>query len=221
MFDPQLDRDEPLFTPYNPSPSSNAICSNFIHSASLIIMSSDWKTVNSKVVYKNPFMAIREDTVIRPNGTTGSFYVLDRSCFSIIIPLTPDFEIYLVGQYRYALQTFTWEFPMGSVAGKSHLEIAKQELKEETGLTAKHWVKIGEYAVSPGHASQKTQLFVATDLTQGKSNPEPNEFLTVKKIPLAQLEEWISHGTIIDGVTIAAFHLLEVYLKSSELRIKN
>lgn len=178
--------------------------------------SNNWKTVSSKVVHKNPFMQIREDEVIRPNGSTGAFYVLDRPPFSVIIPLTSNNETYLVGQYRYALKLFSWEFPMGSVENKSYLEIAKQELKEETGLIANKWVPIGTYAVAPGHASQMTEVYVAKELEQQEAAPEPNEFLTVKKVTLQQLEQDIESGIIIDGVTLAAFYLLGIYLKSSK-----
>jgi len=173
-----------------------------------------WKTLSSKIVYKNPFMKIREDEVIKPNGKASPFYVLDRfSPFSIIIPLEDDLKTYLVGQYRYSTKYYSWEFPMGGVINLSPLAIAKQELKEETGFSAKRWERLGKFQVSPGHASQEGFVFLAQDLKEGEPEPEENEFLEVKKMSIKKVGEMIKKGEILDGPTIIAYHLLEQHLE--------
>ncbi|RJR15484.1 NUDIX hydrolase [Candidatus Microgenomates bacterium] len=176
-------------------------------------MNSDWKTVGKKLAYENPFMAIWEYDVVRPNGKRAPYYVLTRHPFSVIIPLTPDHQTYLVGQYRFAISQYSWEFPMGSVTGKDPLAMAKQELKEETGFIAKTWEEIGSYAVAPGHASQRTHVFIARDLTEGVAEPEEYEFLQLKKLPFTELETMIAKGEIVDGVTLTAVLLLKNYLQ--------
>ena len=173
---------------------------------------TDWQTLNSKVVYENKFLSVHEDLVVHPNGTHTLYYVIDRGPFSIIVPLTPTNETYLVGQYRYAIKKYSWEFPMGSVKGKGYLDMAKQELKEETGLTATSWVRVGKFAVAAGHANQITEVFLAKDLTSGKAEPEENEVLEAKKVALADIPSLIKSGEIIDGVTISAYYLLTLYL---------
>lgn len=172
------------------------------------------QTLSSKIVYSNPFMRIREDDVIRPNGVRAPYFVLERGQFSIIIPLTKKNEIYLVGQYRYAVDFYSWEFPMGFVEGLKPLAIARQELKEETGLIAKKWDLLGKFHVAPGHSSQKAYVFVAQDLVEGEKEPEENEFLEVKKVSLNQVGEMIKKGKILDGPTIVAYHFLlgEVFI---------
>lgn len=169
-----------------------------------------WQTLGKKLVYKNPFMRMVEYDVVRPNGTRAPYYVLDRGApFAIIIPLSKTGKTYLVGQYRYASNFYSWEFPMGAVAGLTPLKMAKQELREETGLTAKKWQKIGQFYVANGHTNQEAFVFVACDLKQGEPEPEENEFLEIKKMPLERVGEWIRKGKIRDGPTITAYHFLE------------
>ena len=171
-----------------------------------------WKTLSSRIVYRNPFFRIREDDVVRPNGIRAPYFVLERESFSIIIPLTKRGETYLVGQYRYPVKKYSWEFPMGLVEGKSPLETAKIELREETGLRAGKFCQIGSFYVANGHSNQRAYVFVAQDLTEGEPEPEENEFLEIKKISLKEMGEMIKKGEILDGPTIVAYHFLEGYL---------
>ena len=96
-----------------------------------------YQTLFSATDYKNPYMQVIKDQVKLPNGHIKSFYVLDRySPFSIIIPLIDHHATILVGQYRYPAKYYSWEFPMGQVKGKSPLQMAKIELKQEIGADA-------------------------------------------------------------------------------------
>lgn len=174
---------------------------------------SDWKTLKSTTEYENPYMRIIRHDVVRPNDLAGPYFVLQRHPFSVVIPLTGTNETYLVGQYRYPISQYSWEFPMGSVIGKNQLEIAQQELVEETGLQALEWEEIGQFAVAPGHSSQIAKLFVARNLEQHLPKPEIGEILETKKISLTDLSRLITDGAIIDGVTICSYKLLEVYLE--------
>jgi 8-oxo-dGTP pyrophosphatase MutT (NUDIX family) len=177
--------------------------------------SADWITEKSEVEYENPYMRVVRYEVVRTNGFKGPYYVLERTPFSVIIPMTPNLETYLVRQYRYPIQRYSWEFPMGAVAGKEALATAMQELKEETGLTAAQWDLIGQYAIAPGHNNQITKLYLARDLQVGEAQPEEGEFLDVEKVAVSKVGEMIADGEIIDGPTICAFHFLELYLKKN------
>ena len=169
---------------------------------------SNWNTLDSKVIHDNPFMKVWKYDVERPDGSRASYYVLDRkSPFSIIIPCTEDGSTYLVGQYRFASRYFSWEFPMGSVIGKTPLEMAKQELWEETGMTATIWKEIGSFFVGHGHTNQVAYIYTAHGLTQGKKQPEAGEFLTTKKVLIDEVGKRIAQGKILDGPTIAAYQL--------------
>ena len=169
--------------------------------------STNWKITHSKDVYQNPHFKIVQQVVVRPDGTDAAYYTLvRRSDFSIIIPLTEQGETYLVGQYRIATQSFSWEFPMGGVDDKEPLDIAKQELIEETGLTAKIWKELGWFYVANGHTNQKGYVYLAQKLTKGEAQPEAGEFLEIKKVPIKQIGLMIHQGEITDGPTICAYH---------------
>jgi 8-oxo-dGTP pyrophosphatase MutT (NUDIX family) len=167
-----------------------------------------WKTTKTTVDYKNEFFQIKRLDIVKPDGNKGKFYVLDKYApfFSVIIPLSDNDKTYLVGQFRVASQVYSWEFPMGSVRGATNpLKVAKQELKEETGLVAEEWHEIGWYYLANGHTDQKVYVFSAKKLTQEKTEPEPGEFLRVKQVPIKQVGLMIKKGEITDGPTITAY----------------
>lgn len=150
-----------------------------------------------------------------PDGRERDYFVLDRkNDFSIVIPLFDDNSTFLVGQYRVPIRLFSWEFAMGTVDGKNPLEVAIQELQEETGLVAEEFIQIGEFYVAPGYAKQKAHVFVAKTLTQGDSSPEPFEDLSLKKVPIEAVTDMIKNGTIKDGPTIVANSFVSDYLRS-------
>ena len=137
-------------------------------------MSNSWDFVGKKREYKNPFMEIWRHEVIRSNGYKGPYYVLERGIagryFSIVIPLAKDLKTILVGQYRYPVGYYSWEFPMGHAEGLDFLETARIELKEETGIEAVSWKKIGRFFTAPGHSSEIAEVFVAKDLSPSQKN---------------------------------------------------
>lgn len=166
-----------------------------------------YQTLSSATDYKNPYMQVIKDQVKLPNGHIKSFYVLDRySPFSIIIPLIDHHTTILVGQYRYPAKYYSWEFPMGQVKGKSPLQMAKTELKQEIGATTKTWHQIGHFFIANGHSSQDAFVFTAENLTLGKPQPEPDEFLKIRQVKLNQVSRMIKSGQILDGPTITAFY---------------
>ena len=166
-------------------------------------------------IIKTPYLKVLKDKVKLPNGTTKSFYVLDRySPFSIIVPLVDKHTTILVGQYRYPAKYYSWEFPMGQVKGTSPLQMAKIELKQETGITAKTWHQIGHFFIANGHCSQGAFVFTAANLTLGKPQPEPNEFLKIKQVKLDQVSRMIKSGRILDGPTITAYHFFKLQQNS-------
>lgn len=166
----------------------------------------------SALDYENPYMQIYKHEVIQPDGAHNYYYTLSRfGSFSIIIPLFPDQTTVLVGQYRIPISTYSWEFPMGQVKKVSPLKMAKEELIQETGYRAQTWEKIGEYFLAPGHHEQKVYVYVAKDLKKGKSAPEEDEFLKVKRVTIDSVGKMIEHGKIKDGPTIIAYHYLEQY----------
>lgn len=177
-------------------------------------MKSPWQTLSSKAVYTNSWINVREDKVITPNGDSGIYGVVEAKPAVGIIALTEDLKTYLVGQYRYTLDTYSWEIPEGGVeANESLLAGAKRELLEETGLTANSWTELGELYTSNCFTNERAYIFLAEGLIEGEAQPDPTEQLEVKKIPFLQAWEMVLNQEIKDSLALTALmrthHLLQ------------
>jgi len=169
-------------------------------------------TTSSSVKYKNRWMTVREDEIIRSDGKPGIYGVVEKNDFAVIAPIDGKY-IYLVEQYRYPVQKREWEFPQGSRedAEVDPLFLAKAELREETGLIAEKIEHIGRLYSAYGFSNQGYNVFVATGLTQGENQLEQEEIgLISKKFPISRVEEMILTGIIKDAATVAVFGLLRM-----------
>ena len=156
-----------------------------------IQLKNPWQTLSSKMVYTNAWINVREDKVVTPNGDAEIYGVVEAKPAVGIVALTEDQSTYLVGQYRYTLNTYSWEVPEGGVEeGESLLEGAKRELHEETGITANKWTELGELYTSNCFTNERAYIFMAQDLNQSDAKPDSTEQLEVKKIPFTQLSKW-------------------------------
>lgn len=167
-----------------------------------------WKKISSKSVYKNNWIELVEDIVQTDKGKKLLFGVVHKKPFALIIPWDGK-KLTLIGQYRYSVGSFSWEFPQGHFQKNSIIATAKEELEEETGLRAKKIKKIGQINLAPGlPCTQKCCIFIATDLTEGKQNLEESELgMKIKKATVKEFVELIRKRRINDGPTIASFGL--------------
>lgn len=164
-----------------------------------------WQTLSSREVYENPWISLREDDVVRPDGVEGIYGVVHFKNVAIgILAVEGDF-IYLVGQYRYTLQQYSWEIPEGGCPeGEDYLTAAERELAEETGLRAEKWERMGEAHLSNSATDEYAVWFMATGLTQGERNPEGTEQLVVRRVPFAQALRMALTGEITDAISLLA-----------------
>lgn len=174
-----------------------------------------WKRLSSKTVYQNAWITVREDQVIRPDGLEGIYGVVMTRLATGVIAMTPEQEVYLVGQYRYTTEEYSWEIVEGGAEpGETALAAAQRELLEETGLTAAHWTPLGgELHLTNCHSDERGHLFLATGLTEGIASPEGTEELQVKKVPLADALAMVDDGTIRDAISIMALLTLDRQLR--------
>ena len=165
-------------------------------------MRNPWRTLASKQVYDNPWIRVREDRVIRPDGEPGIYGVVHYKNIAVgVLPIEED-HIYLVGQYRYPLQSYSWEIPEGGCPeGEEPLLAARRELKEETGLEARRWRRLGEAYLSNSVADEYAVWFLATGLVPGDSRPEGAERLSVRRVPLREALDMALGGEITDALS--------------------
>jgi 8-oxo-dGDP phosphatase len=167
--------------------------------------------LGSRQVYTNPGLAIREDTVRRSDGSTGTYTVVDSADIVLIVPVDGD-RLHLVEQYRHPVGGRRWEFPSGSVDERVDADaqaVAARELREETGLLAGGFTSLGTLDVTPSTMSQRCSVFLATDLTQGPPQREPEEQdMRSAWFPRSEVERKINDGTLTDGKSLAAYALL-------------
>jgi 8-oxo-dGTP pyrophosphatase MutT (NUDIX family) len=169
--------------------------------------------ISSREVYSNRWMTVREHQIERADGSPGIYGVIEKPDFVLIIPTHED-QVYLVEQYRLPVTGRFAEFPQGSweqKPGADPLEIARGELREETGLLAGKMDYVGHLFVAYGMSNQGFHIFLATDLTQGDRRLEKEEQdLAVKRVAIVEFEEMILGGQIKDAASIAAWGLLGI-----------
>jgi 8-oxo-dGTP pyrophosphatase MutT (NUDIX family) len=168
-----------------------------------------WKKLSSRIVYKNKWMSVREDKVIRPDGKKGIFGVVEKDTFIVVIPLFKN-KIALVSQYRYPVRAQSLEFPEGHREGSKEgiKEVATRELMEETGLSSTKLRKLGTLWLAPGHNTQKYIVFIAENCTRGKRVLEGSEKdMKTEFYTLAEVKKMVQKGIIKDSPTIASLML--------------
>ena len=171
-----------------------------------------WTTLSTKPVYQNPWISVREDQVLNPKGGEGIYGVVSFKNKAIgIIPLDAEGYTYLIGQYRYALNEYSWEIPMGGGPVENDLlESAKRELKEETGFTAARWTNICRLHTTNSVSDEEGFVFLAEELTAGQTAFEETEDLQIKRLPIQEAVRMAMNNQITDAISVAG--LLKVAL---------
>jgi len=165
-----------------------------------------WQISSEKVVYDNPWIGVTEYQVINPSGNPGIYGKVHFKNLAIgVVPLDSEMNTYIVGQYRFVLNQYTWEIPEGGCPlGTDPLESAKRELLEETGLKASKWTEIQRMHLSNSVTDELSIIYLAQGLQQFEPEPEDTEQLIIKKIPFDEVYRMVCDGEITDSVTVAA-----------------
>lgn len=171
-----------------------------------------WQITAQHVVYDNRWIEVTHYDAITPAGDAGIYGKVHYKHLALgIVPIDADRHTYLVGQYRFPLEAYSWEIPEGGGAlGVDPLVSAARELKEETGLTAAHWHKLAEADLSNSVSDERAITFIAWGLTQGTAMPEPTEDLTVRRVPLEEAFRMVAAGEIRDSMSVIALQAVEL-----------
>jgi ADP-ribose pyrophosphatase len=176
--------------------------------------SGDIQTTGSRVVYENRWMRVREDSIRRRDGSEGIYSVVEKPDFVVVVAAESDGRLHLVQQFRYPVSGRYWEFPQGAweaTPDADSLEVARGELKEETGLEATTMSFVGYLFQGYGYSTQGYHIFLAHGLSRGEAAPELEEQdLITQVFAAAEVERMICDGDIKDATTVATFGLLRL-----------
>ena len=162
-----------------------------------------WKTLDSRLVYENPWIRVREDKVVRPDGQAGIYGVVEIKPSVGIVAINADGKVALVGQWRYTLNKYSWEIPTGvSVESESTIDAARRELREETGVGAGSWKALGIIDNCNGVTTDVAHLFLATSLSQGETHPDAEEQITLSWVDFASAVQMVLNGNITESVSV-------------------
>ena len=182
------------------------------------------RLVSSKVVYRGPVFWISTDHVQEPGGVKVRRDLVHHSGSVVVLAVdnlrsTP--RILLERQYRHAAGDYLWELPAGRIdPGEDDLKAAQRELIEETGYRARRWRRILKFYASPGFVAETMAVYLATGLEPGVAEPEEDEVIVKRMIPLSSAVKMVLKGTIRDAKTISSVLWLDRMLSENGARAK-
>ena len=188
-------------------------------------MSSDqkgpWRVVAKRVAYDNQWIRVTHHDVSTPAGANGVYGKVHFKNLAIgIVPVDAEYNTFLVGQYRFPLEAYSWEIPEGGGAfGVDPLEEAARELREEVGLRAGQWQKLLECDLSNSVSDERAIAFMAWKLTHGEPDPDPTEDLIVKRVPLTIAFRMVADGEIRDALSVLALQAVQLLYVDGKLAL--
>lgn len=181
-----------------------------------------WKVLKEELKYESPWIKVHKHEVIDPGGQAGEYGVIHFKNLAVgVVPLDGEMNTWIVGQYRYPLQKYSWEIPEGGGdRAVPPIESAKRELREETGLVAENWEEILRMDLSNSASDEHAIIYVATGLTQFDPEPDHDEELEQRKLPFDELYKMVCDGEVLDSLTVAAVLKLKLMLMEGRLSQK-
>jgi ADP-ribose pyrophosphatase len=166
------------------------------------------RIISSTTVYRGPVFSVTTDHVEEPGGVRARRDVIHHAGSVVVLAVDDSGSpprVLLERQYRHAAKDYLWELPAGRIdPGEQELQAAKRELLEETGYTASKWRRILKFYASPGFVAETMAVFLATGLRAGEAQPEDDEVIDKRLVPLPAAVRMAINGTIRDAKTIAS-----------------
>jgi ADP-ribose pyrophosphatase len=175
------------------------------------------RLISSRIVYRGPVFSVSTDYVQEPGGIRARRDVIRHSGSVVVLAVDDSSKpprILLERQYRHAANDYLWELPAGRIdPGEQEIHAAKRELLEETGYAAAKWRRILKFYASPGFVAETMAVFLATGLRAGIAQPEEDEIIHKRLVPLPQAVSMVMRGTIRDSKTISSVLWLDHHLR--------
>ncbi|MBN1316244.1 MAG: NUDIX hydrolase [Anaerolineales bacterium] len=176
-----------------------------------------YQTLSSKHIWTSKWYNLRQDRIRTPDGTEGTYTIVEHPGAVWIVPITPDGDIVMEWQYRYTVQDWCWEIPAGGLLpGKTLEEMARQELSEEIGGKAERLDYIGWFYTMNGIGTEKAHIFLALDVELFEPNRESTEIMEIRRIPVAKALQMARSGEISDGPSALALLLCEPFIEKQK-----
>jgi 8-oxo-dGTP pyrophosphatase MutT (NUDIX family) len=166
-----------------------------------------WTRLRRREVYDNPWIRVREDDVLRPDGSPGIYGTVHFKNIAVaVVPIDAQGRVILVGQHRYPFDRYFWEIPEGGCpeGREVPLDSAKRELREETGYTAARWDYLGSLELSNSCSDEIGHLYLARDLSPGPQDADADEQLEVKALDFREAWRMAMEGELTESLTVAA-----------------
>jgi 8-oxo-dGTP pyrophosphatase MutT (NUDIX family) len=178
-----------------------------------------WTIIDATTIYDNNWLTLIHHNVLNPAGGKGIYGKVHFKNKAIgVIAVDKEMHTYLVGQYRFPIQQYSWEIPEGGCLLEEHsLDAARRELLEETGLKANNWLQLGDAYLSNSVSDEYAEYFLATELTQHAAEPEETEQLMIKRLPLKEVFAMANDGRIKDALSLLSLQKLELLLLKGEI----
>lgn len=173
-----------------------------------------WTKLSGEVKYENPWIIVEEHQVLNPAGNPGIYGKVHFKNIAVgIIPIDEEGNTWIVGQYRYPLNEYSWEIiEGGSKKGSDPLESAKRELLEESGIVAEEWELLAKAHTSNSVTDEIGMIYIARKLSFKEAIPEETEQLQIKKIPIKELIQMAMEGKITDSLSLVGIYKLAMFL---------
>ena len=179
-----------------------------------------WTTLKEEVRYETPWIRVSHHDILDPSGREGIYGTVHFKNLAIgVVALDPDLNTWIVGQYRFPIEAYSWEIPEGG--GKREippLDSAKRELREEAGIEAQNWREILRMDLSNSASDEHAILYVAQDLSFFTPQPDHDEELELKKLPFNELYAMVQRGDVRDSLTVAAVLKVKLMLLDGSLQ---
>lgn len=178
-------------------------------------MNNPYKTLHTKTVYQNPWIRVREDAIIHPDGNEGIYGVVESKDSVMAAVLNDKNEVYLIYTFSYPSQSWNWELPGGGGDGEEAVVASRRELMEETGIDAKQWDLLGTFRVCNGLLTERQAAYLARDITMTDTKKDAIDEVLVPQGKFCSFDEvhtMIERGEINDGQSLATLYLAEQWL---------
>jgi 8-oxo-dGTP pyrophosphatase MutT (NUDIX family) len=180
---------------------------------------NSWKTLHETIKFETPWIQVSEHQVLNPAGKPGIYGKVSFKNLAIgVVPIDNEGFTWLVGQWRYPLNQYSWEIPEGGGPhGIDPLTSAKRELKEETGLIAANYSELCRMHTSNSVSDELAIIYLATDLKQEAAEPEESEDLMIKRVKLEDAIDMVMQGEITDSLSMVALLKIKILKEQQKL----